>query len=441
MWGRRIAAVTVGALVVAGCGSTTHATSSPTTTGVSGSGSASASGSSATTAVAPSVGSGGGASVGITKTTITVGQLADVSGPVPGLFTGAVDGMDAWAADVNSTGGIDGRKVVVDHQDAALSCPTYTNAIKTLATSVFADVGTFSLVDVCGEATLKANPNFEDIEGAVLNSAIEPVANVISPIPAPNGFSTTGYLWVKDTYGAAAVAKTADLWGSTEQFDFAEQEAAAESIGYKYVYNRGYAPTETNFTSDILRMKSDGVEVVDMIDTDAADMADFLEQSAQQNFHPKAVITAAAYDPSFFKDLGNPADAAPLVMPLPFALYLGSGDAAAVPEVATFQKWMKTTHPGDPLNLFGLDSFAAGLLFQTAMSKLDNDPTQAQLATALHGITSFDADGLIPTDDPSSKQGAVCYVIVKTANGGFVRTAPPKSGYLCNGVYHYFSGS
>ena len=322
-----------------------------------------------------------------------------------------------------------------------LSCPTYTNAIKKLATSVFADVGTFSLVDVCGEAALKANPNFEDIEGAVLNSTIEPLVNVISPIPAPNGFSTTGYQWVKDTYGAAAVAKTADLWGSTEQFDFAEQEAAAESIGYKYVYNRGYAPTETNFTSDILRMKSDGVEVIDMIDTNAADMADFLEQSAQQNFHPKAVITAAAYDPSFFKDLGNPADAAPLVMPLPFALYLGGGDAATVPEVATFQKWMQTTHPGDPLNLFGLDSFAAGLLFQTAMSKLGNDPTQAQLATALHGITSFDADGLIPTDDPSSKQGAVCYVIVKTASGGFVRAAPPKTGYLCNGVYHYFSGS
>ena len=435
MWGRRVAAVTVGALVVAGCGSSSHPTSSPTTTA------STSSGSTATTAVVPSGGSSGAGSVGITKTTITVGQLADVSGPVPGLFTGAVDGMDAWAADVNSTGGIDGRKVVIDHQDAGLSCPTYTNAIKSLASSVFADVGTFSLVDVCGETTLKANPYFEDIEGAVLNSAIEPLANVISPIPAPNGFSTTGYQWVKDTYGAAAVAKTADLWGSTEKFDFDEQEAAAESIGYKYVYNRGYAPTETNFTSDILRMKADGVEVIDMIDTNAADMADFLEQSAQQNFHPKAVITAAAYDLSFFKDLGNAADAAPLVMPLPFALYLPGGDAATVPEVATFQKWMQSTHPGDPLNLFGLDSFAAGVLFQQAMSKLGNDPTRAQLATALHGITSFDADGLIPTDDPSSKQGAVCYVIVKTANGGFVRTAPPKTGYLCNGVYHYYSGS
>ena len=405
----RIALIAAVALVAVGCGSSSNAAStSSTSTSTS---------TSASSTATPGSSAGSGGTVGLTKTTITLGALADVSGPVPGLFTGAVDGIDAWAADVNSTGGIDGRKVIIDHKDAGLSCTTYTNDIKQLATQVFADVGTFSLVDTCGEATLKANPNFADVEGAVLNPTIYPLPNVFAPIPAPDGYATTGYQWVKDTYGAAAVQKTADLWGAPEQFDFAEQKAAAESIGYKYVYNRGYGATETNFTSDILRMKADAVEVVDMIDTNVTDMADFLEQAQQQDFHPKAVITAAAYDPTFFKALGNPADAAPLVLPLPFALYLGQ-DAATVPEVGVFTKWMKTTHPADPLNLFGLDAFAAGLLFQQAMSKLGPNPTQSGLIAAVRGVTSFNAGGLIPEDNPGGKVPAACQVIVRVANGG-----------------------
>jgi ABC-type branched-subunit amino acid transport system substrate-binding protein len=425
-----LAALAVVGLVATGCGSSSsHAAgSSPGTTTPS----------SVTGAAAG--GGGPGESIGITSKTITLGQLADVSGPVPGLFSGAVEGLDAWAAYVNSSGGIDGRKVVIDHRDSALSCPTYTNGIKQLVGQVYALVGTFSLVDACGEQTLKANPDLLDLQAAILNPAVFPYPTVYSPAPNPPGNPTTAYQWVKDHYGAAAVAKSASLWGSTEQFSYQEQVAAAESIGYHFIYNRGFSPFETNFTADILRMKAAGVEVVDETDDAVSDVADFLAQAAQQGFHPLAVINGTAYDPTFFKLLGNPADAADLVIDLPEAMYLGQDDAT-VPEIGIMTKWVQTTHPGAAMNEFVVDGWASGLLFEKTLSGLGHNPTRSQALTAIKKVTSFDANGLLPPDDPGNKVAGVCQVIITVKNGGYVRTDPPGKGFECNGTYHAYAAS
>jgi ABC-type branched-subunit amino acid transport system substrate-binding protein len=377
---------------------------------------------------------------GLTSSTITLGQLADVSGPVPGLFSGSVDGTDAWAAYVNSTGGIGGRRIVIDHKDSALSCPAFTNGIQSLVRSTFAIVGSASVVDSCGTATLKAHPDFPDIPAFLVSTSVALYPNVFLATPEPPGWPTSGYQWVKDKYGAAAVQKTAFLWGTTEQSTFEAQSAAAASIGYKVIYNRGTSPFETNFTSDILRMKADGVEVVDVTDQQVGNIADFLEQAAQQGFHPDAVITLSSYDASFFKLLGDPADASNLVMPLTFALYLGQ-DASAVPEITTMTDWFHKTHPGDQINLYVLEAWSAGLLFQRAMAKVGPDPSQSKLLDALRGVTSFDANGLLPEHNPGQKVPSPCVVITQAVAGKFVRVDPPTSGFDCTGTYALYHSS
>src|SRR5688572_32624093 len=54
---------------------------------------------------------GGATDVGVTADTITLGTVTTLSGPVPGLFLGASLGVQAFAAYVNSQGGINGRKL------------------------------------------------------------------------------------------------------------------------------------------------------------------------------------------------------------------------------------------------------------------------------------------------------------------------------------------
>ena len=87
--------------------------------------------------------------VGVTATEIHIGVVADVDNPfAPGLFKGAVDGVKAGAAFLNSKaggGGLAGRKVVVDFYDSHLNPNESRNATITACESDYALVGTSAL--------------------------------------------------------------------------------------------------------------------------------------------------------------------------------------------------------------------------------------------------------------------------------------------------------
>ncbi|HWG74688.1 MAG TPA: hypothetical protein VG184_11615, partial [Acidimicrobiales bacterium] len=59
----------------------------------------------------PPGGNGGATDVGVTPNSITVGNISTLTGPVPGLFAGAVNGTDAFLAYQNSQGGVFGRQL------------------------------------------------------------------------------------------------------------------------------------------------------------------------------------------------------------------------------------------------------------------------------------------------------------------------------------------
>lgn len=402
------------AILVAACGSNSKPSSQASTTvGTSGSNSSST-------------------AQGVTPTTITLGQIADISGPIPGLMQGTSFGIDAWAAEVNSEGGIDGRKIVIDHKDSALSCTAYTNGITSLLKSTFAIVGSASAVDSCGATVVKANPAVPVIP-AFFVSTNWSFSNVIPPIPQPPGWSTTSFLWIKAKFGAAAVQKYADLYSTGTQMGFDENTAAAEAVGYKLVYSRGIGYTETNFTSDILRMKAEGVQVVNLIDDAVNQVASFEDQAAQQDFHPDAVISYA-YDHNLFKEVGNPADVNNLYLPNTSVLYLGE-DAGTVPEIGTMTSWLQKTHPGAPVSLYVFEGWISGLLFQQAMASSGKTPSQARLLTALTNTKSFSADGLLPPGNVGEKIPNNCVVMTGVRDGKFVRLDPAKTGFLCNGSF------
>jgi ABC-type branched-subunit amino acid transport system substrate-binding protein len=436
--GRRVVALRTAAmvgaagLVFAACSSTTHsgqAGGSPVTSAGAGT---------AGTIPPPPKVSGSVTGPGVTATTITIGQITTTSGPVPGLFQDANDGLDAYVAYLNANGGIAGRQVKVIHMDDGLDCNTYTQDLQRLSTQVFAMVGTFTLEDTCGKQLLKSDPNLIDVQGAVLDPELYTgYPNVFSPAPDPPGYSTTGYQWIKDKF-PADITHAATLIPGPAEANGKEQELTAESIGYKYVYSRIIGPFETNFTSDILRMKSLGVKIVDLGVTNVGIGADFIQQAAQQGFHPDAIIGSAIYDAHLFKLLGNPHIADNLVYaPLAYALYLGQ-DRATVPGVNTFLTWLDQTHPGDAPSIFSIASWGAGMLLTEAMAKAGAGGAQVDQAStilAMSGVTSFNSGGLTATTDPGQRLGAHCMVIAGIQNGQWVRL-DPKSGFECNGVYH-----
>jgi branched-chain amino acid transport system substrate-binding protein len=87
--------------------------------------------------------------VGVTASEIRIGVIADVDNPfAPGLFKGAVDGVKAGAAYLNSKaggGGLAGRKVVVDFYDSHLNGNESRNATIQGCQNDYALVGTSAL--------------------------------------------------------------------------------------------------------------------------------------------------------------------------------------------------------------------------------------------------------------------------------------------------------
>src|SRR5207244_11879045 len=136
--------------------------------GASGSGSAAGTsgGGAAATAVggaAPAGGNGGATDVGVTADSILVGHLADVTGPVPGIFQGAVVAAKAYFNMVNSQGGVFGRQLKLASADGQTDCGAAQNATQGLVDKVFAFAGSFEIYDDCQAEVLRKYPNIPDV--------------------------------------------------------------------------------------------------------------------------------------------------------------------------------------------------------------------------------------------------------------------------------------
>jgi ABC-type branched-subunit amino acid transport system substrate-binding protein len=411
---RNVAAVLVAlTLVAAACGSSKKSSTSPTT----GSGSTPATSGAVTPASGP----------GITSTTITAGVIADLSGPVPGLFQGGVNGVDAYFQYINSQGGVDGRKLDMKLEDSGLTCAGAQNGATALATASFAIVGSWANFDNCQVPVFKANPDLIQV-GYPLTNDFRVLPTVFTPRPSPAGFYTGPFIYLHQQYPNAT--KGASLYSGTAagEVNWNYQKAALASAGINAVYARGIQPTETDFTSDIVRMKSEGVNFILEDDVDVRTIARMLNEAQQQNFHPTVFDAAVGYDNNLLK-LVNPGAAEGMLFDEPFSLFLGQD--SSVPEVNLFLQWLKKTHPDSPIDLFAMYSWASAALYVDALKAAGPNLTRASLLTALKGIHSFTDNGMVAQSDPGSGGPPTCWLIGEVKNNNFQRLTP-SSGFTCD---------
>ena len=382
--------------------------------------------------------SGGDAAMsgrGITDASITIGQIAPVTGPVPGLGQSAFDALTAFAAYVNSEGGINGRTLEVEQVDDALDCATHTNAATGLATDVFAVVGTFTPVDACGASVLAANPDMASIYGDILTPTLFDSPNAFAAMTRPPGYITNGYQFVADNFPDAITAVGNLYPAETGEFLLAQLTAASESLGFETVYSRGLAFSETNFTSDIIRMREEGVRIVDLSANDVNVVASFVQQAAQAGFVPDIILAPSAYDADFVDLIGESASTDNLVAPLFFPMFLGE-DRDTNPALDNYLTWLEDTVPDAEPDYLGVAAWSAGVLFAQAVQAAgeSGEVTQAALVDSLADFGAFSAAGMLPETDPGQRIGPDCAAIVGLRDGEWVRL-DVTSGYSCEGKY------
>jgi ABC-type branched-subunit amino acid transport system substrate-binding protein len=375
----------------------------------------------------------------VTSTCISIGNISTISGIVPGLFEGASVGTDAYLSYINSTqGGVNGRLLKLYAEDDKFNGDDNSSETQSLISKVLGFAGSFSLEDQDGGVILKANPGIPNVSVS-LAPYTNSLPNTFSVNPLSNGWGLGGLTYFKDNF-PTAIKHTAVLIAQEASAESSAQglEAAMKHLGYHISYSVDYGPLDTDFTPEVLAMKSAGVQFVDLSITDANNAEHIVQEMNEQDFHPQVIESAGPiYVNNFTQLAGGSAAADGIFLDQGAALYLG-GDSSSVPAVDTFLEWVEKVHPGFTPDLYTLYGWASAQLLVQAIKAAGSDPTSASVISQLQQITSFDASGLMAPADPAGKTPGSCFVLAKIVNGVFVRIPPsPKSGFICGQPYYH----
>ena len=374
---------------------------------------------------------------GVTPTSVTVGN---VTTEVGGLFTGAVVGTEAYAAYANSQGGVNGRKIVVSSADDRFEGATNKQEVQTVIQSDFASVGGLSLEDSFSEPLIAANPGFPDIT-ASLDPATEKLANNFSPTPTSNGWPTGPLLYFKQKY-PTKIAHTATIIADLPATELAwgNEKSAMQHLGYTVLYDPALSPATTDFTAQVVAMKSAGVQILFLEQEPQNYASAIFRDLDQQNFHPVVVLGGASYSSQLIANAGGAQAVDGSYLEQATSLYLGE-DAAQIPTITTFNTWVQKASPGFTTDAFTLAGWLCAELFVDALRKAGTDPSRGSLLQALRKITAFDSGNLIPVSDPANKVPITCYILGQVAGGKFQRLddppiSGPTNGFRCDGTYY-----
>lgn len=376
---------------------------------------------------------GGATDAGVTGTSITVGNVSDLSGPVPGLFQGAVDGTEAYFAYLNSQGGINGRQVKLQAADGQTDCTANQNAHASEINDVFAFVGSFSLYDDCGTTVLQAHPGVPDVSFALGPKTQANTVNQFSPQFLPTGGATGPFCALAQKY-PEEVKAVGSIYSNIPSAATSQKavEKAAAKCGWKWIDSIPTGATDTTFNAQVNRMRSDGVKLVFETADTTPNMAEMKKEADAQGWKP-TWVAPIAYSSSFFDLMGSSAAAEGVLGYNLYSLFLGDDEAARIPEVALFQTWMKRVHPEASMDLFAMYGWAAAKLFSQQIRAIGPHITRKAFLDSIRNVHSYDADRLLTPSDVGGHQPGHCYLLWQAHNGKFERLDSPD--YRCDGHF------
>lgn len=204
---------------------------------------------------------------GVTETEILLGTHLDLSGPINFWGLPVKNGMEMAVDEINAAGGIHGRKLRLVIEDMGYDPKKAVLATQKLLTRdrIFAMVGSMGTVTSAATMPLvleRGLPHlfpitpaemfalpFDRLKFAYFAPYYDDVRTSLKYLIAKNGYSRIGILYQDDELGANILK--------------AAQDQLAES-GLELVSVTSYKRGATDFSSQIARLRSDGVDLVVM---------------------------------------------------------------------------------------------------------------------------------------------------------------------------------
>jgi ABC-type branched-subunit amino acid transport system substrate-binding protein len=367
-------------------------------------------------------------SKGINDSTITLANVADLSGPVPGLFTSAAQGAKAFVAYFNATSNVCGRKIKLTGYDSQTSSFGDQEAATSACNDTFAMVGSVGAFDNGGAKTV-ADCGIPDLR--TISTTPERVASPVSfgaDAVKADLVSTSQYEHLKASTGQA-YQKSALVYinAGASVANALAYKATMQALGYDFVYTQPIDVTAINYAPYAAKMKSLGVSLVQFEGT--AQFAVRLQRAMNdQGLHPVFVMDSVAYDPVFVETARNELDG--------MYTYVDTAlveEQARNPEMQRYLTWLARVAPGAKPSFFGIFAWGAMKLFSELAVQLGGRLTRQSLLAAIRDTHSFTADGLFAPQDVGTKNTSPCQAVVQLQHGAWVRRSPFP--WTCSRVY------
>jgi ABC-type branched-subunit amino acid transport system substrate-binding protein len=374
---------------------------------------------------------------GVTAHAIRVANVSTLA--IGGLFKGALVGTEAYLAMVNSSGGVNGRKITVESTDDGFTGAGNKQGIQNAINNDFALVGGFSAQDSFGGSVLAKNPGMPDVS-VIVDVPTSRLPNVVTPVPLPGGWEEGPLQYFKkkfpkgvDSVGTIISAEPAGL------SSWAGEKYALQKVGYKVVYVHATPETQTDFTANVIAMKDAGVKLLFLDQLPEIYTAAILKSLAQQSYHPQVILGAGSYSNSLVSNAGGAGNVDGAAVNQNSSFYLGQ-DSALIPSIATFNKWVGIASPGFKADIFSFYGWLSAELFTQGLRNAGSDPSRGSLLRALSKITSFSGDNIEIPVNPVAKTVSNCYILGQIENGNYQRVDDPPvasstHGYRCDYAY------
>lgn len=366
---------------------------------------------------------------GVTEDQIVIGYGDDAGYPQsPGLSHETSDAIEAMIAWCNSQGGINGREIVGNYYDAAIT--EVVNAVTEACGEVFMLVGNAWALDSAQEETRLGC----DLPSVPTYSVSPEFANApltYQAVPNPADIYTAGWaasvaeLFPEEIKSATVVygnfAATIDTKDKVVQ---TFPEFGFEFLDCPVEYNIAGEPDWKPFAQ---RLKDCGAEVVYYSGQPFPNMQNLLDDAAQIGYEPIWLVDSNAYLASFaeWNATGNGDNVYLRTAFTPFE--------QAESNPATQQYIDLVEDNGGDISQLGQQAASSFLLWATGAQACGAELTRDCVLDELSGITTWDGGGMHAETNPGENLPPECGMLLKLEGTEWVQAFPEEEGEMaCN---------
>lgn len=364
---------------------------------------------------------------GITDSKITLANVSDLGGPVPGIFESAQLGTRAYVAYFNSQSDICGRKLDVMSLDSRADAGADQKAYLEACDKAFAAVGSMSAFD-SGGANAAQSCGIPDIRSTSVNPERQKCSTCFATQPVSTDKVTDAYpkWFLKNHKEATQHAAVLYINAGAAPVNAKSIAAAWKKAGFKVDYEQGIDVAEFNFAPYVQQMKSKGIKLV-MYQGPYQNTVKLQQAMKQQQFEPDVYLQdATIYDKRYVQQAGSDGDGSYVYMSND--LFENKNNK----EMQLYLSWLQQVKPGATPNMYGLYAWSATRLFVEKSLSLGGRLDRKTLIAAVRSVKDWTGNGLHAKQHIGPGLGAECSKVIQLKGS----TWRPVSGggYLCGSM-------